>query len=390
VTGATGAYRRGMPGATLRPIVAKIRIQCSECGHEARVPETFRNKKVRCLRCHSKLRVPEDAPYAEPKKAKKRAPRRPSPPAPEEKQAKRRVGEATRGGPSSKTRRSAQRVLRELLHDYDHAIESVPRGFEIDLRGVAFGLARTLVEEMLDCRSIRDVKLAGGTGECRIIVTLEGVDFDPEDSFADDDEDTEVFQRPSGGGWAPDGLIEPAIGLDAASDDPALDLDDGDVPVESQMQSIFTAGQGRTTKRGADLDPVQLYEEARGHLDEGEPREAIKLLEKAVKADKNFARAVHALGKAYASSGDYQRSRRAFRHLTKLETDDPEAHVLYAAAAVRCDRLDEARHALKAAIKIDAEYKQAYRYAAQLYDRLGEPDKARKFRARYQALKLKG
>ena len=42
--------------------MAKIRIQCSECGHEARVPEQFRGKKVRCLRCHAKLRIPEDAP----------------------------------------------------------------------------------------------------------------------------------------------------------------------------------------------------------------------------------------------------------------------------------------------------------------------------------------
>ena len=64
--------------------------------------------------------------------------------------------------------------------------------------------------------------------------------------------------------------------------------------------------------------------------------------------------------------------------------------MLYAAAAVRCERWDEARAALKTAIALDPEYQQAYRYAAQLYEKLGEHDKARVFRARYQALKLKG
>ena len=116
---------------------------------------------------------------------------------------------------------------------------------------------------------------------------------------------------------------------------------------------------------------------------------SIPLLEKAVRADRDFARAVHYLGKAYASTGDYHRARRAFRHLCKLEPDDPESQVLYAAAAVRCDRLDEAKLALAAAIKLDPTYKQAYRYAAQLWERLGDPETARKFRARYQALKLR-
>lgn len=183
--------------------MAKIRIQCTECGHEARVPEQFRARKVRCLRCHAKLRVPEDAPLAEPRSPARKVPRRPRtrPRALTESQA-------MRGGPSSRTRREALTLVRELLHDCDHAIEAVPRGFEIDLRGVPFGLARTLVEEMLECKAIRDVKLAGGTGECRITVTLQGWDFDPEDSFADDDDDTEMFQRPpaasTGGDWAPE------------------------------------------------------------------------------------------------------------------------------------------------------------------------------------------
>ena len=385
--------------------MAKIRILCSQCNHEARVPETFRGKKVRCLRCHAKLRIPEDAPYEEPKGGKTRddkpamapvdntpttrAPRRGRN---EDSGHRRRAAgepEATRGGPSSKTRREAMSVLRELLHEYDHAIESVPRGFEIDLRGVALGLARTLVEEMLSCPAIRDVKLSGGTGECRIVVSLQGYKFDPEDSFADDDEDTEVFQR---GGRAVGGLLGPAVGLDGDDDDddPArhLEREGPDVPPESAMQSIFAPGEVTTRSRG--MDPMKLFEQARTAIDEGEPAQAIPLLEKAIKLDKNFAKAVHALGRAYASTGDYQRARRAFRHLTTLDKDDPEAHVLYAAAAVRCERYDDAKGALKAAIQLDPEYQQAYRYAAQLYEKLGDDEKARVFRARYQALKLKG
>ena len=367
--------------------MAKIRIQCSECQHEARVPESFRGRKVRCLRCKAKLRVPEDAPYVEPKQKPRKAPARPSR-RPEEPRSRRgREPQANRGGPSSKTRRESMRVIRELLHDYDHAIESVDRGFEIDLRGVAFGLARTLVEELLLCTAIRDVKLAGGTGQCRMVVTLQGYKFDPDDSFADEDEDTEVFQRATGGDedWAPRGLLDDAVDMDGG-DDPAWKLD-GEVPVESQMQSVFTE---EATQRTRAMDPINLYEQARAFMEDGEPRQAISLLEKAVAVDKTFSRAVHALGKAYASAGDYQRARRAFRHLTKIDSDDPEAFVMHAAAAVRCDRLDEARHALKSAIKLDPEYKQAYRYAAQLYERMGDAETARKFRARYQKLKLRG
>lgn len=363
--------------------MAKIRIQCSSCGHEARVPEQFRGKKVRCLRCHSKLRVPQDA-AAEDEAAPAKVPSRPS-----RKRSRRDPSGQGARGPSSRTRREALSVLRELLHEFDHAIESVPRGLEIDLRGVAFGLARQLAEDMLECRAIRDVKLAGGTGECRVVVTLQGWEFNPEDSFADDDEDTEVFQRgpKPKGSWEPNGLLEPAVGVEDETD-PGWNLDrnlPGDVPPESTAQSFFV-----DRSKSAGGEPVGLYERARDLLDAGDPAEAVPLLEKAVAADRNFARAVHLLGKAYASLGDYHRARRAFRHLTKLEANDPESHVLYAAAAVRCDRLEEARRALMAAIKLDANHKQAYRYAAALWERLGDAERARKFRARYQALKLRG
>lgn len=378
----------------------KIEIQCSQCGHDARVPEQFRGKKVRCLRCHAKLRVPEDAPVAAPKekrrsrsKERRREPTRPR----ERGREERSEGRSSRGrrgkGPSSRTRREALSLLRELLHEYDHAIESVPRGLEIDLRGVAFGLARQLSEEMLESRAIRDVKLAGGTGECRLVVTLQGWEFNPADSFADDDEDTEVFQRSSlgeggggGGAWNPNGLIDPAVGLEDQTD-PAWKLE-ADVPdlEPSTAQSIFA--QGNSNSREV-VEPVALYEQARDLLEGGDADAAIPLLEKAVRADRDFARAVHYLGKAYASTGDYHRARRAFRHLCKLEPNEPESQVLYAAAAVRCDRLDEAKLALAAAIKLDPTYKQAYRYAAQLWERLGDPETARKFRARYQALKLR-
>lgn len=375
--------------------MGKIRIQCSECGHEARVPEQFRSKKVRCLRCHAKLRVPEDAPVeggSKPQAAGRDPPSSPRPVQRERARARPGVGEATRGGPSSKTRREAMQVLRELLHEYDHAIESVPRGFEIDLRGVAMGLSRQLVEEMLMCRAIRDVKLAGGTGECRIVVSLHGHAFDPEDSFAADDDDTEVFQRATGSGHGRAAPVALNVVAPDEHSDPTRHLDEEfgfGGGAESAMQPLFSSPQS-TGRSGAAMEPVALFQRARELIDEGEPGEAIPLLERAIKADMNFAKAVSSLGKAYASIGDYHKARRAFRHLTKLEQDDPEAHVLYAAAAVQCDRMDEARDALSRAIKIDPEFTPAYRYAAQLYERLGDEDKARKFRARYQALKLRG
>jgi len=371
--------------------MAKIRINCSECGHEARVPESFRGKKVRCLRCHSKLRVPEDAPYVEARTSKSKKGKRKRTPTEhggrsEKRKSRKREPTARRGGPNSRTRREAMSVLRELLHDYDHALEDVPRGFDVDLRGVPWSLARTLVEELLDCEAISDVKLAGGTGEVKMIISLRGYAFDPEDSFADDDEETEVFQRGPTQDFDPHGLVE-GNSLDVNDgDDPVRDLmAEPTVPQESSMNSMFAHGSGRS-----ETNPLQLYERAREHVEDGEPAAAIPLLEKTVRCDKNFARAVHLLGKTYASIGDYHRARRAFRHLTKLESDDPESFVLYAAAAVRCDRLEEAKSALKAAINIDPNYGRAYRYAAQLYERLGDAEKARKFRAKYQTLKLRG
>ncbi|MGE0711648.1 MAG: tetratricopeptide repeat protein [Planctomycetota bacterium] len=374
----------------------KIEIKCTQCGHEARVPEQFKGKKVRCLRCHAKLRVPDEAPLAPSggrESAPQRSKERPRERRPREQPRAERGAREERGtgpGPSSRTRREALSLLRELLHEYDHAIESIPRGLEVDLRGVAFGVARQLSEELLGSRAIRDVKLAGGTGECRLVITLQGWDWNPEDSFAEDDDDTEVFQRgPLLAAAAQAGLLEPAIGLDDPATDPVWHLQrdlPGGVAPESTMQSLFV----RDSSTKETVEPIALYEQARDKLEAGDAEGAVPLLEAAVRADKNFARAVLALGKAYASIGDYHRARRAFRHLVKLDEQDPEAQVLYAAAAVRCDRLDEAKLALAAAIRIDPDYKQAYRYAAQLWDRLGDPETARKFRARYQALKLRG
>ena len=48
-------------------------------------------------------------------------------------------------------------------------------------------------------------------------------------------------------------------------------------------------------------------------MDEGEPDRAVDLLERAVAVDKEFVEAVHLLGRAYASVGDFNRARRAFR-----------------------------------------------------------------------------
>ena len=78
--------------------------------------------------------------------------------------------------------------------------------------------------------------------------------------------------------------------------------------------------------------------------------------------------------------------------LVRFDAESLDAQIAQAKAAVASAKaaLAQAKVSLAAAIRLDPEYKQAYRYAAQLYERLGEPEKARKFRARYQALKLRG
>ncbi len=52
-----------------------------------------------------------------------------------------------------------------------------------------------------------------------------------------------------------------------------------------------------------------------------------------------------------------------------------------------CERLDEAKDALSTAIKLEPENARAYRYAAKLYEKLGESDRAKKFRSKYEQLK---
>ena len=375
----------------------KIEIRCTECGHEARVPDAFKGKKVRCLRCRAKLRVPGeegpasgpvvtlDAPSPSPSRSRSRGSRETREPPREgarSRDAKRDpAGElsatAGAGGLSSKTRRDAQQAIREILGEYQHAIEESPRGFEIDLRGVAFGLARTLVEDLLAADGVRDVKLAGGTGECRMTVTLEGAVYDPDDSFADGDDETEIFRRPNVAGNTP---------VDEATEPPR--------PRETRSSSGERPGRPDPRKessrreekpQGAELD--RLVEEGRTLLEAGEARGAIDVLERAVKIERDNAAAVEALGHAYARAGDRERARRAFRHLTKLVPDDAEAAIFHAAEAVACDRLEDAREALAAAIKLDPENPKAYRYAAVLYERLGDSDRARKFRAKYESLK---
>src|SRR5262249_33155558 len=143
----------------------KIEIRCSACGHEARVPEEYRGKKVRCLRCRAKLRVPDDAPANEPARGSKREP----PPVARRTQSSvpasgggdvrtsrakgldspLRASRGAGGAPSSRARREVQEAIQEILADYEHALEPTPRGFDIDVRGIAFGLAKTLAEDML-------------------------------------------------------------------------------------------------------------------------------------------------------------------------------------------------------------------------------------------------
>src|SRR5690606_27402030 len=97
---------------------------------------------------------------------------------------------------STEIRRKAQASIREILEQYEYAIEADERGFLIDLRGVTFGEARTLVEDILEeAVGVRDVRLAGGLGECRLTVILKGASFNPDDSFAEGAEETEVYHR---------------------------------------------------------------------------------------------------------------------------------------------------------------------------------------------------
>jgi Flp pilus assembly protein TadD len=388
--------------------MAKIDIKCQECGHEARVPEAFKGKKVRCLRCRAKLRVPgasEGPPSgpvvtidepAEDRASRSRGSRETKPPERSRGEEKTPRGVVTpgAGGVSSKVRREVQQAIREILGDYEHAIEDAPRGFAVDLRGVAFGLARTLVEDLIASPGVRDVKLAGGTGECRITITLEGATYDPDDSFADDDDDTEIFRRPT----ASD--IKSPLDQSAMEEPPpppppqkksrATKEPDARVTRASDQVERSDGRASRTTRgdSGSSSKEVErLLAEGRDLATAGDVQAAIDVLEKAVRVDKNNANAVSTLGQTYARAGDWERARRAFKHLTGLKPDEADAHIFLAAAAMDCERLDEARDALATAVKLAPDNARAYKYAAKLYERQGDEDRARKFRSKYEQLK---
>ncbi|MBI3724988.1 tetratricopeptide repeat protein [bacterium] len=355
--------------------MGKVEIRCDECGHEARVPETFRGRRVRCLRCGTQLRVPEETPgkLATPSGAVVSAAR----------PGTRKVGRKARGpssriargAPPAKVRRTVQQSIREIVGDYEHAIETSPRGFEVDVRGIAFGLARTLVEDLLSSPFVRDVNLSGGTGECHMRITIEGAVYEPDDSFADEDDETEVFRRASNPN---------------ARSPLELTLDTSPRRRSSRMQKALPPPRAASLPAPAPApssDLARMVEKGWELLDKGDARAAIEALEPAVRLDRNDVGAVQALGQAYARAGDHERACFAWKHLSRLMPEDAEIAILHAASAVACDRLEDARLALTQAIKLDPAHPKAYRYAAVLYTRLGEPEKARKFRAKYESLK---
>ncbi|MDF1662216.1 MAG: tetratricopeptide repeat protein [Planctomycetota bacterium] len=335
---------------------------------------------MRCLRCQTKLRVPN--PKGKPKASRSRpksSPKRGSAAASNTRNRK--------GSIASDTRRKAQAAIREILEEYEYAIEADERGFLIDVRGVTFGLARTLVEEVLEeAPGVRDVRLAGGLGACRLTVVLRGASFNPEDSFADEYEETEIYHRKS----LPN---QKTIDLDAIVNsaatnsivrDPVKKLLDGKANAEMPMESNIGLVPDGSTRGSSGFETIDDYVvKGQACLDAGEVEKAVKILEKAVRIDKDHEDAVYLLATAYASIGEYDRARRAFRHFVKMCPNDPDGYVMHAAASVACDRLEDARAALVKAIRLDPNHPKAYRYAARLYDRLGDPVKAQQFRQRY-------
>lgn len=376
--------------------MARIAITCNDCGHSAKVPVEFAGKRVRCLRCQTKLRVPNPKQQSRSKGSRSRT---------NSSNSRGHSGSAARsrgasasaarnrgrkGSIASDTRRKAQAAIREILEEYEYAIEADERGFLIDVRGVTFGLARTLVEEILEeAPGVRDVRLAGGLGACRLTVVLRGASFNPEDSFADEYEETEIYHRkslPNQKTIDLDAIVNSAT--NSMVNDPVKKLLDGKGPAEMPMESNIGLVPDGSTRGASGFDSIDDYvTKGQSWLDAGEVEKAVKILEKAVRIDKDHEDAVYLLATAYASIGEYDRARRAFRHFVKMCPNDPDGYVMHAAASVACDRLEDARAALVKAIRLDPNHPKAYRYAARLYDRLGDPVKAQQFRQRYNQLR---
>lgn len=377
-----------------------IPITCHECNHQATVPLDFAGKRVRCLRCQTKLRVPERAAKANAHSRREASIRSSE----QRANPSRTPGHIRSAGHSQSStanrkpgieadRSSALKILSDILKDSQHAVESVDYGFLIDIRGsVSVSDAKHLRKQIIaKCRGLEKVFIAGGDGAIRLTAIFAGTCSREGLEFADENEETAVFHRAVPKADENQALDVDAIVAHATAGqiglDPVQRLIDDAAPYDMSESLVPVVPEGSIASRVQAPDSIEvLVTQGTKLADQGKFPEAIRLLERAVRTDKSHPEAVNHLARIYAQTGEYERSRRAFRLLAKIKPKDPEAHVMHAAAALKCDRLEDARHSLVAAIKLDSNHKSAYRYASKLYQKLGDPIKARQFQEVYRKL----
>ena len=352
-----------------------IELRCEECGHSAQAPDSFRGRKVRCPRCRTLLRAPEvsEASLARPD---------------DESRGSRAGSGLVANDTTSKRRVEVERAVRALLGDRPAAISSTAGGLEVRLKDARAGEARGIAQKVLSMPGVRDVRLLGGVGTALLSVALEGAPFMAGESFTDGEADTQRFRR------------APVAAEPAAPAAPTFESEDSEPPVahdepvaddEKDTETYHgPAKPARAPRRLTDEDLTSLESLlARGqaHLDAGEPREAVAILERAVRIDRTWPEVVRVLADAYARLGEHDKARKAYRHLSRLEPDEAGAFVDHAAMAVECDKLDEALDALGRALRLTPEDPRVYRYAATVHERLGDREAARRMRARAEALR---
>lgn len=127
----------------------------------------------------------------------------------------------------------------------------------------------------------------------------------------------------------------------------------------------------RPREGGGRPDVYALYQHARSHLAEGNPRGAAEVLELAVEEEPATASLHETLGRAYFASARVDSARAEFEHALELDPSDAYAHFGVGRCFERQGRLAEAAKHFKLACALAdrRDYREAL---ARVRERLGE------------------
>jgi Flp pilus assembly protein TadD len=130
-----------------------------------------------------------------------------------------------------------------------------------------------------------------------------------------------------------------------------------------------------------------LYEQAKSLLRAGKPSQAAAMFRRALDADERGDGAANCwlgLGSALSELGRHAEAVQAYRMVTELRKDDPEAHRALAMGLEDAGQLDEAKRSLERSLELDPDQPSAYQDLAGLHLRGKDAEAAKQVYLRYE------